>query len=273
MRIGGVAVSVLVAVILMGFIMTFGWVNVAPTDVAVEINKVAGKVSEKPLGVGYHFYNRWITDMIVYKVAARAYPPDTGANERSDKYNLDLKTNDGQNIEVDLTIIYALVSNEVPGLHQQIGRNYEDQILLPQIRSEARLVVGAYAAEDIYQGKIRDEIQQAIKAKLAKAVSKYPAIQIQDALLRHFAFSSEFEKKIEEKKLKAQQVEINKNAALAEEQEALRKEAQARGEKLKTIQEAEGRAESAKIEADASRYKLEQEAAGMLAKFKADAEG
>ncbi len=46
-----------------------------------------------------------------------------------------------------------------------------------------------------------------------------------------------------------------------------------RGEKLKAIQEAEGRAQSAKIEADAQRYKLEQEAAGMLAKYKAEAEG
>lgn len=71
----------------------------------------------------------------------------------------------------------------------------------------------------------------------------------------------------------AQQVEINKNKALAEEQEAYRKENQAKGEKLKTIQEAEGRAQSAKIEADANRYKLEQEAAGNLAIYKADAEG
>ena len=49
--------------------------------------------------------------------------------------------------------------------------------------------------------------------------------------------------------------------------------AEARGMKLKALQEAEGRAQSAKIEADAARYKLEQEAAGNLAIFKANAEG
>jgi regulator of protease activity HflC (stomatin/prohibitin superfamily) len=261
------------AIITIVIIMSFGWVNVDPTEVSVEVNKIAGKVNNTPLGVGYHFFNRWMTDMVVYKVSARSYPADTGANEKSDKYNLDLKTNDGQNIEVDLTIIYSLVATEVPNLHQQVGKNYEDQILLPQVRSEARLVVGSFSAEEIYQGKVRDTIQQEIKRKLETAIAKYPAIQIQDALLRHFAFSPEFEKKIEEKKLKAQQVEINKNSALAEEEEAKRKEAQARGEKLKTIQEAEGRAESAKIEADAERYKLEQEALGKLAIYKAEAEG
>lgn len=126
---------------------------------------------------------------------------------------------------------------------------------------------------NIYQGKVRDIIQDSIKEKLVKSLSIYPAIQIHSALIRHFAFSEDFERAIEKKKLAAQQVEINKNLATAEEQEALRKEAQAKGEKLKAVQEAEGRAQSVKIEADAQKYKLEQEAAGNLAIYKADAEG
>lgn len=269
----GIGATVLLLVGLIVFTMTFGWVDVAPTDVAVEINKVVGKVADVPKGVGYHFFNRWVTDMVVYKVAARAFPPDTAANEESAKYNLDLKTNDGQDIDVDLTIIYALKSNEVPELHKQIGPNYEDQILLPQIRSEARIVVGSYMAEEIYKGKVRDSIQKEIKDKLIEALAKYPSIQIQDALLRHFAFSKDFEHKIEEKKIAAQQVEINKNLALAQEEKAKQQEAEARGDKLKAVQSAEGRAQSAKIEADAERYKLEQEAMGQLAKYKAEAEG
>ena len=71
----------------------------------------------------------------------------------------------------------------------------------------------------------------------------------------------------------AQGVEINKNKALSQEQEALRVEAEARGNKLRVVQEAEGRAQSAKIEADARQYQLEAEAKGNLAIYKADAEG
>ena len=275
-RIDFGVLKVLGVLVLIGFlflIIPFGLVTVAPNEVAVEINKLAGKVNPSPLGVGYHFYNRWTTDMVAYKVSARSYPADTMGSEGSKKYNLDLKTNDGQNVSVDLTIIYALASNQVPNLHAEIGPNYEDQILLPQIRSEARIAIGGYAAEEIYQGKVRDTIQKQIKDKLTEVLAKYPAIQVQDALIRHFEFSREFEVAIEQKKLAAQQVEINKNRALAEEEEAKRQEAQARGLKLKAIQEAEGRAQSAKIEADAQRYKLEQEAAGSLAKYKAEAEG
>lgn len=273
MSIKAVAGIVIVLLVLGLGVITFGWINVHPTEVAVEINKVAGKVNEIPKGVGYHFYNRWITDMVAYKVSARAYPSDTLASEEAKKYSLELKTNDGQNVDVDLTIIYALDPANVPLLHQQVGSNYEDQILLPQIRSEARLAIGSYSAEEIYQGKVRDEMQAAIKQKLVDVIAKYPAIKIHDALIRHFAFSVEFERAIEQKKLAAQQVEINRNKALAQEEEAKREEAQARGFKLKAIQEAEGRAQAAKIEADAERYKLEQEASGNLAIFKAEAEG
>lgn len=268
-----IAGTVIGGVIVFFGIFGFRWVNVRPTEVAVEINKVLGKVSIMPRGVGYHFFNQWITDMVVYKVAARAYPNQTMKAEEESKYTLDLKTRDGQNISIDLTVIYALRSNEVPQLHQQVGNNYEDQILLPQIRSEARLVIGAYTAEEIYQGRVRDEIQIAMRERLVDTLKKYPAIQINDALMRHFTFSPEFERAIEQKKLAAQQVEINKNRALAQEEEAKRQEAEARGFKLKALQEAEGRAQAVKIEADAKRYELEQEALGNLAIYKADAEG
>lgn len=265
--------GVIFAIAALFFVITFGWVSVEPTEVAVKVEKFKGEVVKEPLGVGYHFYNRWSTDMVLYKVGARSFPGQSMATEDQKEYNMELKTNDGQNVSVDMTIIYALDAKQVPALHQQIGPNYEDQILLPQVRSEARIAIGGYSAEEIYQGKVRDVIQQNIKEKLREVLSKYPAIQIQDALIRHFAFSRQFETAIESKKLAAQEVEINKNRALAQEQEAKRQEQEAKGMKLKAIQDAEGRAESAKIEADGERYKLEQEAAGKLAVYKAEAEG
>jgi regulator of protease activity HflC (stomatin/prohibitin superfamily) len=272
-NLGFLVPAAIAGVIVIFLILSFGWINVHPTEVAVQTNKLAGKVEKEPLGVGYHFFNRWVTDMAIYKVAARAFPEQSMATEGKREYNLNVKTNDGQNVSVDMTIIYSLGAKEVPSLHQSIGQNYSDQVLLPQIRSEARIAIGGYSAEEIYQGKVRDEIQNQIKERLVHTLAKYPAIQIQDALMRDFKFSSQFEAAIEQKKLAAQQVEINRNRAMAQDQEAARIEAEAKGQKLKAIQEAEGRAQSAKIEADAEKYRLEQEAAGNLAKYKAEAEG
>ena len=265
--------SMLVAAVIVVVALSFGWINVKPTEVAVQVNKFKGEVRKDPLGVGYHFFNKWSTDMVVYKVSARSFPSQSMASENEKEYNMELKTNDGQNVSVDMTIIYALEAKSVPSLHQSIGSNYEDQILLPQVRSEARIAIGGYSAEEIYQGKVRDQIQLQIKEKLVAVLSKYPAIQIQDALIRHFQFSPQFENAIESKKLAAQQVEIDKKRALAQGEGAKRQEAEAKGRKLKAIQDAQGRAESAKIEADGERYKLEQEASGKLAIYKAEAEG
>ena len=269
----GAIAGITVFIALLATLLTFGWVNVKPTEVAVEVNKVMGKVSEKPRGVGYHFFNRWITDMVTYRIATMAYPSSTLESEKERIYTLELKTNDGQNVMVDLTIIYTLRANEVPMLHQQIGQNYADQIILPLIRSEARLAIGNFSAEEIYQGKLRSTMQESIKIAIQREMGKYPAIQIQDALMRHFSFSQQFEKLIEQKKHAAQQVEINKNLAFAQEEEAKRQEAEARGLKLQAVQKAEGQAQAIKINADAQRYQLEQEAAGKLAIYKAEAEG
>ena len=280
----GIISAVVGVIVLFFLILTFGWVNIEPTDVGVEVNKIAGSISPVPMGVGYHFYNKWKTDIAVYTVSARSFPKDSMKTEHKDVWNMSLKTNDGQNVDIDMTIIYSLNAKDVPALHQTVGKNYEDQIVLPQVRSEARIAIGGYSAEDIYQGKVRDEIQKQIKQKLVENLAQYPAINIQDALMRDFAFSKEFEHAIEQKKLAAQTVEVNKNLALAAEQNAKTQEANARGEKLKVIQGAQGKGETAKImaeaeaaakkvNADAERYRLEQEAAGKLAIYKGEAEG
>lgn len=274
MGMGSKFLGTFIVVALLFIFMPVGIITVQPNEVAVEVDKLGHRVNPDPQGVGYHIYNRWITDMVIYKVSSRAFPQDSMATDaHANEWNMNLKTNDGQNVQVDMTIIYSLNSNQVPKLHETVGPTYEEQILLPQVRSESRIAIGQYSAEDIYNGKIRDQIQIQIKKRLMDSVSKYPAINIQDALMRDFRFSPEFEHAIESKKLASQAVEVNKNKALAQEQEALRVEAEARGNKLKAIQEAEGQAQSIKINADAQRYRLEQEAAGDLARYKAEAEG
>jgi len=283
--------SVIVLVLFLLF-FPLAWVNIDPTEVGVKVEKFANKVEPEPLTLGYHFYNRWSSDITTYVVSTRAFPSNTKESEDSKEYTLVLKSSNGQDVDVDMTLQVSLRSKEVPALHQKIGPNYLDEVLLPQMRSEARLAFGAYSSEDIYQGKIREEIQKQVLLKLQASLSKtnaegellYPAIQVSDVLVRHLAFSREFENAIEQKQLAAQAVEVNKQLALAQEQKALQVEAEARGQKLKAVQEgtakgeaaeaeAKGKAASIRIQADAEQYKLEAEAKGNLAKYTAEAEG
>lgn len=287
-----VIVAVLVIALLGVFVCPVGCTNVDPTDGAVKVNKMGNSIDPEPWGVGFHFYNRWMTDVETYKVATRSFPGDAGTSELSDEYTMELKTSDGQNVNVDMTLLYSLRMKELPMLHSKIGRNYESEVLMPQMKSEARLAFGAYAAEDIYQGKVREQIQRQVLEKLQESLAKtnstgelmYPSIQVTDVLVRHLSFSKDFERAIEQKKLASQQVEINRQMALAEEEKAKQIEATARGEKMKVLQQAEGEGQSAetrakgeaaaiKVKADAMQYQLECEAKGNLAKYTAEAEG
>ena len=101
----GPIIGTIAVIVLVFSLMTFGWVNVHPTEVAVEVNKVMGKVSEQPKGVGYHFFNRWVTDMVIYRISARAFPHESMDSEKhEDRWNLSAKTIDGQGIFVDMTM-------------------------------------------------------------------------------------------------------------------------------------------------------------------------
>lgn len=262
-----IGLGILVLILIM-VAVPIGMINVAPNQAAVEIDKIAGKVKAEPQGVGYHLYNRWSTDMVAYTISARSYPAD-GSEAEQDV----VKTSDGQNVNVKIMIIYSLNATQVPALHQQVGPDYEVQVILPQLRSEARLAISNYTAEDIYTGKARDEMQSQIRDRMIASMKAYPAINIHDALIKGFSFSSQFEAAIEQKQLQSQQVEINKNKTLATIQMAQQQQAEASGAKLQAVQQAEGEAQAIKLKADANRYSLEQEAAGNLAKYKAEAEG
>ena len=80
-------------------------------------------------------------------------------------------------------------------------------------------------------------------------------LEVVDILLRRFEFTEEYQAAIEQKKIASEQ-------HLAAVEWAKKREAEARGEKLAVIQEAEGKAERIKMEADAELYAQMKEAEG-----------
>ena len=150
MKVFTIVFAVISLIICFILLISMGWINVHPTEVAVQINKMAGTVESVPLGVGYQVFNRWKTDMQVYDCAVKSHPEAIEQSEQSKSYTLDLKTRDGQNVNIDLTVLVSLSRSEVPKLHQEVGPLYVQQVLLPQLRSESRIIIGGYAAEERY---------------------------------------------------------------------------------------------------------------------------
>ena len=75
---------------------------------------------------------------------------------------------DGISLTASINIRYRLKREAVPQLHQSIGPNYVEALVVPEIGNRTRQVMAAYTAEDIYSTK-RAEIQTKIRA-LAEAM-------------------------------------------------------------------------------------------------------
>ena len=92
-----------------------------------------GVVTDEPaLGEGFHFVAPW-NKVIIYEVRQQ---------ELFEKMRV-LSSN-GLEIQIDASVWYKPVTEELGRLHQEKGQNYLERIIQPAIRSAARSVVGQY---------------------------------------------------------------------------------------------------------------------------------
>jgi len=78
---------------------------------------------------------------------------------------------DGISLTASINIRFRLKRDAVPQLHQSIGPNYIQALIIPEIGSRMREVITEYTAEDVYSTKraeIQDKIRQRAEAVLGE---------------------------------------------------------------------------------------------------------
>jgi regulator of protease activity HflC (stomatin/prohibitin superfamily) len=175
--------------------------------------------------------------------------------------DISFKTRDGQIAWIDATIRYRLMYDKIPVLHREYGHDYLESVLLPTIRSLLNNKLGEYAAEEIYDGKIRQLVSVEVtdlvnRGQEGRRGTMDVGLEVIDVLLRRFEFTEEFQTAIEQKKIASEQ-------HLAAVEWAKKREAEAEGEKLALIQNALGRAAQVREEADADLYSRQKAAKGI----------
>jgi regulator of protease activity HflC (stomatin/prohibitin superfamily) len=90
------------------------------------------------------------------------------SQEREEK--LDVLSSDGLRIELDTSVRFHAVPNEVVALDREIGQSYYDVLLGPTLRSQARRVVGRFRPEEIYSTQ-RELIEKQIYEGIDKAIA------------------------------------------------------------------------------------------------------
>jgi regulator of protease activity HflC (stomatin/prohibitin superfamily) len=208
---------------------------------------------------------------------------------------VELKSKDGYTVRLDVTVKYRVKPGEVHKLYKELGSEARYKgIVRDQVQKVIRDIFGTMLTEQFYDPEVR-RVKTEEGTKVLNSVLSQNSIELIEILIRDIAFDPAYERKILDKKLADQDVELNKSRALAEEkkgetnrigaeteakvrvieQELKAKQLTMKAETDKRIAQihADARLSAAKLSADADLYKAELEAKGTLLEKEASAEG
>lgn len=182
-----------------------------------------GLDKEKVYSQGFQIVAPW-NDLIVY---------DVRTNEGSEE--MEVLSKNGLNIYVDLSYRFMADPAKIGHLHDEIGPDYVNRIIIPEIRSATREVIGKYLPEELYSTK-REAIQDEIFEETRKAVGE-KFVLLDAILIREVRLPAKLKAAIESK-LEEEQLSFQYEFKLdRERKEAERKiiEAQAKADANKIL--------------------------------------
>jgi len=135
-------------------------------------------------------------------------------------------TNSGLPIKLSLAVRFQPTYELIGMLHQQVGPDYPNKIILPQIESVLRRNIGSYSAEDIYTNR-EGVLSRTITLALEEVGRKF--VRVDDIIIRSVELPESVRKSIEEKLVYEQQYLAYNFRLRAEQEEAKRKRIEAQG--------------------------------------------
>ncbi len=176
---------------------------------------LGGGTSQEILGEGLHVIPIW-NYVIAY---------DTRVHEM--KEQLSVLSSNGLAIRVDASVRYRPNVEELYQLQTQIGPDYDQKVVAPIVRSEARKVFGRYQPEEIYSTK-REGIERQIYDEVTKALEGKHVV-VEAVLVRDVELPETIKNAIADKLAEEQRSQKMRFTLDKERQEAQRKQIEAEG--------------------------------------------
>lgn len=131
-------------------ISSSSFITLQPGERGVVFRKfTTGLDKENVKREGFHVIAPW-NKMIQYDV-----------REQQVEESMDVLDKNGLSIAVDVTMRFNPFPDRIGYLHEKFGNNYINKLVIPEMRSTVRQVMGRYTAEEIYSTK-RKEVEDAI---------------------------------------------------------------------------------------------------------------
>lgn len=134
----------------------------------------------------------------------------------------------GLSIHVEISVRYKLVEDKIGYTHETFGKTYVNKLVVPEMRSAVRQVMGRYTAEEIYSTK-RAEVELSIKTESEKVLSQNNVTMVA-LLIRSINLPAQIKNAIENKLQQEQEALAYQFRLEKEKSEAERKRIAAEGE-------------------------------------------
>ena len=140
---------------------------------------------ETPMSSGFHFKAPW----------NKVYEYEIRQTEQMEA--LEVLGSNLLKINMDMTVFTQPMLDKLGYLETERGRNYEEKVIRPAMRSVAREVIAKYLPEEFNTTK-REMIQLEIKNRLSEKLAEN-YIQLNDVLIRNIQLPTTLEQAIERK--------------------------------------------------------------------------
>lgn len=153
-----------------------------------------GQVTGRELDEGLSFVAPWgINNVTEYDIKTQKVEANAAA-----------ATKDLQDVNATVVLTYNLNRGKVSEVHQQVGANFQQVEIDPQMQEAFKAVSARYTASELIteRAKVKQEVLENLKERL-EAKGRY---NIQDIAITNFQFSAEFNKAIEAVQIANQQV-------------------------------------------------------------------
>lgn len=246
------------------------------TEVGIRIGKVFGADSVVPPG----------TTVLLLPVVHDWYVFDTktqtlemkaaaGGQRGQRGEDLEFKTRDGNDISVDVTVLYHIDPQQAPTVLRTVASNMEqvrDLLVRPLARSIPRDALNELSSEEFYDSDLRAEKENLALRNLQRALAVL-GILCERVVLGDYRFHEKYQEAIDAKKVADQAVNKNRSAAETMIKEWERELETTKGVVGQLIASERGKARQVHLQADAYYEARQLEAEAILAEKTANAKG
>ncbi|MBU0485491.1 MAG: prohibitin family protein [Proteobacteria bacterium] len=205
--------------LLLLFVVVYFWQGIFITINAGEAGVLyrrfgGGTVVDRVYPEGFHIISPFDI-MTVYKVRLQTVA-----------HRMEVLSSKGLKIALSLSIRYRPERQVLGVLHQEVGPDYLNRIILPEVEAKIRAILGQYEAEEIYTSK-RGVVQEVVNESLAQVSQRF--VVVDNVMITNIELPEKIREAIESKLEEQQLAAAYEFRLIREEKEAERKRIEAGG--------------------------------------------